>query len=108
VVDDVHADAATGRLRELAGRAEAGLQDQLDGLVVRDLLLRRDETLLERFAPNRSEIETRAVVADLDDDLRAFALDLQRHAARFGLAPLLAYGGLLDAVRDRVAQQVLE
>ena len=108
VVDDVHADAAPGRLCELAGRAEAGLQNQLHRLVVADLLPVGEQSLLQRLAPDRREIEPAAVVGDLDEHLAAFALDLERHAAQLGLTALFARSGRLDAVRDRVAQQVLE
>ena len=45
VVDDVHADAAAGSLSQLAGRAEPRLQDQLDGLLVGDLLILREQAL---------------------------------------------------------------
>ncbi len=82
VVDDVHADAAAGGLRELAGRAEARLQDQLDGLLVGDPLILGEQALLVGLAANRGQIEAAAVVADLDDDFGAFAADLQQHLDR--------------------------
>ena len=63
VVDDVHADAAAGRLRELAGCAETRLQDQLHGLLVGDLLVLGEQALLVGLAADRGEIETAAVVA---------------------------------------------
>ncbi len=108
VVDDVHADATAGRLRELAGRAETRLQDQLDGLLVGDPLVLGEQALLVGLAADGREIEAAAVVAHLDDDFRAFAADLQQHLPGLGLAALRASGRFLDAVRNRVAQQVLE
>jgi len=77
-------------------------------LLVGDLLILRNQAFLVGLAPNGGEIEAAAVIANVDDDLGAFAFDLQHDFAGFWLVALLAHGGRLDPVRHRVAQQVLE
>src|SRR5690606_36189010 len=85
VVDDVHADAAPRGLRELSGRAEAGLQDQLLRLLRVDLLVLVQQTLLDRLATDRAQVQPGAVARDLDQDLGALALQLQPNLAALGL-----------------------
>ena len=49
--DDVHADAAARRLRDVAGGAEAGLQNELHGFFVGELRVRIGQS--EGDAPSR-------------------------------------------------------
>src|SRR5690606_20804919 len=83
-------------------------QNQLDCLVVGNLAGVADEALLVGLAPNRVEVQTRAVVTDFDQYLRAFPaqfeLDLPGRRLA-GLQPLLR---LLETMHYRITEKVLE
>ena len=106
--DHVHADAAAGRLRHLAGGRESGLEDQLQRLLVRKLLLRRHQPERDRAVAHELEIHARAVVGDGDDDFRALALQRDVDDAGLVLAAGDAGRRQFDAVDDGVADHVLE
>src|SRR5690606_5698367 len=104
VVDDIHADTASGRLRELARRTETGPQKQLDRLFVRHLIRVTHQTLLTRFAADRVEIQPRAVVTDLDQDFRAFPAQFELDLPRCLLARFEPLLRLLEAVHHGIAE----
>ena len=104
----VHADAAAGLLRQRAGGREARLEHQLHDVVVGQRLVGRISPSARPLSRIAREVHARAVVADVDDDFRAFALQVQVDLAGRGLAARRALVRRLDAVHHRVAQQVLE
>ena len=106
--DDVHADAAAGLLRQALGRAEPGLEDELQRLLVGDRLVGPQQPEAPRLGADCGDVEPGAIVLDDDDDLRALALQPYRDRAGLRLAARQALGRRLDAVHDRVAQHVLE
>src|SRR6185437_9561688 len=96
----VHADAAARDAGHRAGGRETRLEDE-----VVDLLLAHGvEIALARQAHHRRlaldalGIEAAAVIADLDDDVAALVIGVERDRAGLGLAGAQALGGQLDAV----------
>ena len=68
----------------------------------------RDPALRDRLGPDPFEVEAGAVVGELDLDLVRDLPHGKRDLAGLGLAGLRALRAVLDAVVERVAQQVLE
>ena len=105
---DVHPDAAARDLRDLRRGREAGPEDALDELRVGRLGVRREEPDLQRALAHPREVDAAAVVGELDHHLVAGLAYRERDLARLRLAGRDACGAGLDAVVERVAQQVLE
>ena len=104
--DRVHADAATGHLGGLVARGEAGSEQQSQqGPFVVGLAV-TEPALLVGPGPDPGQVQAAAVVAALDPDLRSFAAEAQIDPAFGRLAQGDAPVGRLDAVVDRVAQDV--
>ena len=74
--DHVHADAAPGLLRQRAGGREPRLEHELHDIIVGQFLPGLDEPQRQALVADRAEVHAGAVVADLDDDLGALALQL--------------------------------
>ena len=106
--DDIHADAAAGRLRDAAGGAEARLQNELHGLLVGEFRLAVGEPERDGLFADQLHVDAAAVVGDHDHDLRAVAGQAHRYASDLRLAERRASLRRLDAVHDGVAQHVLE
>ncbi len=105
---DVHADAAAGDLRERRRRRKAWLKQAFDELVDRRLRIGLHEAERNRTFAHALEIDAAAVVRDLDRDFIADLAHGQRDLAGLRLPRGHARGTRLDAVIERVAQQVLE
>ena len=106
--DHVHADAAAGLLRHLLAVLKPGSRISCSACSSVSCWFARSSPSARALVADRREVEAGAVVGDLDDDLRALAMQLQRDRAGLGLAALRAVVRRLDAVHDRVAQHVLE
>ncbi len=68
----------------------------------------REQPGLDRLLPDAREVEAAAVVGDAQHHLVAPLHGVDRDLADLGLAGAHALLGLLEAVGDRVPQQVLE
>ena len=108
VGDHVHAHAASGQLGDAGGSGKARLGDQRKQLVVGGLDVGTQQPALDAALADRLAIQPAAVVADPDHHLGRLARDPDMHRALGRLAGLAAFSRGLDAVRDRVAQHVLE
>ena len=110
----VHADAAAGDVGQLLGGREAGVEDQLGGLLVADALGVRLAQQAERLglAPDPLQVEAAAVVGDRQGDVAPLLRRRDPDAAARRLARLDALRRLLDAVvggvADHVQQRVLD
>ncbi len=60
--DDVHADAAAGRLRDGARGAEAGLEDELHRLLIRERVTRIHQAHRDGLVADRLDVDAGAVV----------------------------------------------
>jgi hypothetical protein len=107
-LDDVHADAAAGDVGDFFGSREAGEEDEVDAFAFAHTrgLFRRDQAFFDGLAADLIGVEPAAIVGDLDDDLTAFVIRAQEQAPFSGFADSDAPFGLLDAVIDRVANDV--
>src|SRR6185295_8583544 len=105
---DVHADTAAGVLRDIARRAEARLENQLQRFLVGEHAPRMQQAAFASPRTHRADVDAAAVVLEDDDHLGAFAMQADADRAALGLAARHALFGRLDAVHDRVAQHVLE
>ena len=104
----VHADAAPRDLRHAGCRREARFEDAGDDLAVGGLRVGGDPALRDRLGANVGEVEAGAVVGELDGDLVGDLPHGQRDFPGLGLARLRPPAARLDAVVERIAQQVLE
>ncbi len=104
----VHADAATGLLRERTGGRKSGLEHQLHHVIVREQLVGADQPQRQSLAADRRQVQASAVVAHLDDHFGALAQQAQLDVPGFGFAAAAPFGGRFNAMHDGVAQQVLE
>ena len=105
---DVHPDAPPGQLRHLRGRRKPRHEDQVGGVLVADLLARRDQPLLQRLVADSRDVKAGAVVIELHRDVVAFVAQPDDDGADRFLARRRSRLGRLDAVGDAIAQQVLE
>ncbi|MCY1355687.1 hypothetical protein D9M69_421180 [compost metagenome] len=106
----VQAHAAAGHFRHRVAHAEAGQQQEVEQLRLRQPRrgLFRGQAAPHDRAPQGVQVDARAVVEDLDHQPAGIVAGLQRDPAFGGLALGLAHRGRLDAVVHRVAQQVGE
>ena len=104
----VHADAAAGNGGHFLGGRKAGLEDQGELFAraqVRCLGL-IDHASGNRLLEQLLAVDAAPVVLDIDQDLVAGLARRNAQDADFALAGLEALGGKLDAVIDRVADDV--
>ena len=106
----VHAHTAARHARDLGGRGEARLKDELQHAVGGHGLRvgGRDEPAGDRLLADLLEGDATTIVGDLDRDPPALVEGPQRQPPGAGLAPGDANVGGLDAVVDRVADEVRE
>ena len=104
--DHVHADAAAGYVGDLFRGREAGQEDEIVDLIVAERSVRAYQPAVARLLQHTLGIDTGAVVLDLDDDAAAAMLGREPDRAFFGLACSRAIGRRLDAVIDRVADDM--
>jgi len=106
--DDVHADTPARNLRDLRGRREPGLEQVFDEFGVRRRRARWNEARRGGALAHPRKVDAGAIVDDLDDHFVAHLPHRQRDLAGFGLAGVPANVARLDAVIERIAQQVFE
>ncbi len=104
----VHADATPGQFGQRVRRRKARRENQVGHLVVRRLVAFGNQAAGQRLGADALEVQPRAVVAEVDQDFVAVLADLHQQFARLGLAGVLTRRARLDAVHDRVAQQVFK
>ena len=104
----VHADAAPRDFSHLVGGGKTGAEDALCDVFIGGLLVRANPAALHRDAANALERQAAAVVAqrDLQHALIHTHFDVDRACRRLAARDAFVCG--LDAVVDRVAQQVHE
>src|SRR5690606_15414178 len=105
LADDVHADAAAGHVGDLLGRRESRRADELPDVAVARIL-RNVEAALGRLGEDPLPVQARAVVRDLDDDVPALMRGAQAQRAGARLAGAHPRFRLLDAVIDRIADDM--
>ena len=106
--NDVHSDAASGDLGHCAGGRKSRGEDEFDELSLGRLDVAGDQALRARLVADPSEIESCPVVGQLDRDFVALLADVERYFAGFLLARIPPRLTALDAMVERIAQQVLE
>ena len=91
--DHVHADAAARQRAHRARGRETGLEHELHDVFVGQLLIGAHQAQRDALVADRLEIHAGAVVGNLDDDFRAFAMQRDGDGAALVLARLLALFG---------------
>ena len=107
-LDDIHADAASADLGDFAGGAQAGLEDEIEGVAVADPggLLGAEDGLGDSLLDDHREIDAVAVIADLDDHLVALVIGIEADGSFGRFTGGSALQRRLNPVIDGVAQQV--
>jgi hypothetical protein len=105
---DVHADASAGYFGDFRGGAEAWLENQVERFLVGKTgsFVGRDEALLNRLLADKRGVNAAAIIAHLDDDLRALMEGVECYGAARGLARSETLVGGLDAVVYGVAHEM--
>ena len=106
-LDHVHADTATGQAGQACG-GETGNEDQVGEALVVGVLVGGYQAGFDGVGADAREVEASAVVAELDHHVVAFVGHLEGDLAEFGLAGCAPDFRRLDAVGDRVTDQVAE
>ncbi len=113
-LDHVHADTATGDAGHLGGGGEAGLENVLLDLLLAHLLQLgfAGQAVLQDLRLDPVDRETAAVVADLDDDMAAFVIGVERDLAGFRFARAAAllrpFQAVVGGIAHHVGQRVLD
>src|SRR5690606_4204085 len=102
------ADASSGQPADLGGGGEARGKDQRVEVAAAERHAGADQAAFLRAPADRGTVQATAVVADLQHHFGAFAADRDADGAFLLLARAAALLRRLDAVRDRVAQHVLQ
>ena len=104
---DVHADAAPVGLGDFARGGKSRLENHLRECRLTDVLAGRHEPVADCLQADRIEIESRAVVGEIDGNLAAHLAQADGEPSALGLAGGGAIIRQFDAVRDGIAQHVL-
>src|SRR5690606_23317240 len=107
-MDHVHADAATGNLRDALCGGETGLENELQDFMIGQRGVGGHQATVDRLAPDRLGVDTGAIVAQGQPDLAAFARQIEANVPLLGLACGNASVGSFDTVVHRVAQHVFQ
>src|SRR5207253_2563031 len=85
--NNVHADAAARNFRDFSGGAEAGLENQVERVLVAHAFgfFRLDNSFFDRVGANQREIYSAAVITDFDHHLSALMIGVQINGAARGL-----------------------
>src|SRR2546429_5248889 len=104
----VHADAAARNFRDFSGGAEAGLENQVERVLVAHAFgfFRLDNSFFDRVGANQREIYSAAVITDFDHHLSALMIGVQINGAARGLCGSEALFGRAYAVIHGVSNQV--
>ena len=104
----VHADTASRHGRDGVTTGQAGGEDQLQlvGRAHCGDLGSAVHIARHRLGGDAGDVDAGAVILDLDQDLIARLASRHADLARGGLAPTAALGGRLNAMVDRVADDV--
>jgi hypothetical protein len=108
VTEEICSDPPTGRLGYLVRGAESGRQDQLHNCVIGNLAVGLQQPLLERLAANRLDVETSAVIGDVNHHFRALPVQAYGDSTGGGLARCLAGIRIFDAMHNGIAHHVFE
>ena len=108
VVHDIHADAATRQLGQFARGREAALEHECIEVAVGQFDAGLEQAAFDRLAADRLAVHAATVVGHAQHDFGRFTADRDVDGTLGRLAGGLALLGRLDAVRERVAQHVLE
>ena len=95
-------------MRHFRSGRKTGRENQICQPLRIDVFVCLQQTRFDTARANPLEIEASTVVGKAEDDFVAFLLEGKRDLADLGLALLHPRLAILDAVRDGVAQQVLE
>src|SRR5256884_5678571 len=106
--NNVHADAAARNFRDFSGGAEAGLEHQVERVLVAHAFgfFRLDNSFFDRVGANQREIYSAAVITDFDHHLSALMIGVQINGAARGLCGSEALFGRAYAVIHGVSNQV--
>ena len=106
--NNVHADAAARNFRDFSGGAEAGLENQVERVLVAHAFgfFRLDNSFFDRVGANQREIYSAAVITDFDHHLSALMIGVQINGAARGLCGSEALFGRAYAVIHGVSNQV--
>ena len=108
VAHHVQTHAAAREIRDTAARADATLEQQLDELALSERVrgVCGHEAPLRRRSLDSRLVDAPAVVAAGENSPMADAGDSERDAPGFGFSEHDAFRGILDAVRDAVADEM--
>src|SRR3569623_1691158 len=104
----VHADAAPRQIADLLGGGKAGLENEIEYLLVTEFLMRGDEAVVDGLLQDSVLVETAAVVGNFDDDAAGVVVGVEPQLSFYRLAVRAPHVGGFDAVIARVAHQVHE
>ncbi|GBC91241.1 hypothetical protein HRbin14_02005 [bacterium HR14] len=106
--DDIHPDAAPRQVAHLLGCGEPGLEDEVQQRFAAGLVMLREPAELNRLLAHALEVNPASVVAHFNIDAPLCLIGAEGERARFGLARTPPLFGRLDAVVNRVPNQVGE
>src|SRR6516165_5854818 len=106
--NNVHADTAARNFRDFCGGTEAGLENQVERVLVAHAFgfLRLNYSFLDRVSANQREIDSAAVITDFDHHLRALMIGVQIDGTARGLSSSEALFGSAHPVIHGVSNQV--
>src|SRR5262249_39270213 len=108
--NDVHANTTAGDFSDFGRRAEAGLEDQVLYFGIRHAI---DFALFQKafgdgVLAEVVKVNTAAIVANFEDELSALVIGAKGYCSTYGFLRGQSLVGRLDAVVDRVANNVSE
>ena len=104
----VHANAAPGQCGNRVGRRKAGVENQRVGFFLRDGFIRAQQAFFASFPLHGLAVDTVSVIAQLKHNIVPTKIDFKRHDTDIGFADFQAFGGGLNAMRNRIAYQMLQ
>ena len=105
--DDVNADPAPRDRGDRSRRGKSGVRQHLQQrIIIECFYRRREKALFVRASQDDRSIDASAVVFDLQDHCRAIACGAQHQSTRRGFADRPPRFCILDAVVERVPEQV--
>ncbi len=108
IAHHIHADPATGDLRDDRGSRETGQEDQLQCFVRTQLPLRVDQPATARLVEHLFDVDAGTIVADAQQQIAALRLQLESDSGAGALAQCQALRRAFDAMVQRIAQHVFQ